>query len=334
MDGKPDARLVAAAAAGAAATGLLGPWWQAARPTVVLTEFPDGEFPGRAVHTEFLRGAELVGSAGVGVLAGFRSRGARTAGAALAVATGSVALTGVGFVQVGREAGGGVGGWAGLAVSAMAGALAVAAGAASVSPPPAGHRPVGEGRAWRPGRWGTALVLVTAVGATAGLALTSPPRSAPAPDPVGPFRHVSALDAAELRSGLPGLSSGLSDQLVAVGTGSAVAGLAGLARPDGAGRAEVLARFPGPEPGYRPRGVLAATADRVAWTPSYGTVAVRGLGPDDRTAALVTGVSETGRGGRDGRLLLRADTDPARTFRVLDLGSPLAGRCPRARCPR
>ncbi|HVH24184.1 MAG TPA: hypothetical protein VNA11_17185 [Pseudonocardia sp.] len=45
-------------------------------------------------------------------------------------------------------------------------------------------------------------------------------------------------------------------------------------------------------------------------------------------------MSETGRGGRDGRLLLRADTDPARTFRVLDLGSPLAGRCPRARCPR
>ena len=299
MDGKPDARLVAAAAAGVAATRLLGPWWQAARPTVVLTEFPDGEFPGRAVRTEFLRGAELVGSAGVGVvvglavltvlcvLAGFRSRGARTAGAALAVATGSVALTGVGFVLVGREACGGVGGWAGLAVSAMAGALAVAAGAASVSPPPAGHRPVGEGRAWRPGRWATALVLVTAVGATAGLALTSPPRSAPAPDPVGPFRHVSALDAAELRSGLPGLSSGLSDQLVAVGTGSAIAGLAGLARPDGAGRAEVLARFPGPEPGYRPRGVLAATADRAAWTPSYGTVAVRGLGPDDRTAARV-----------------------------------------------
>lgn len=44
-------------------------------------------------------------------------------------------------------------------------------------------------------------------------------------------------------------------------------------------------------------------------------------------------MSETGRGGRDGRLLLRADTDPARTFRVLDLGSPLAGAVPASTLP-
>jgi hypothetical protein len=352
VDGKPGAWLVAAAAAGVAATGLLGPWWQAARPTVVLSEYPDGEFPGRAVRTEFLRGAELLGSVGVGVLvglavvtvlcalAGLRSRGARSAAAVLAVATGAVALTEVGFVLVSRGGGGGAGGWAGLAVSAAAGALAVAAGAASVTAPStgAGGWPAGPGAApapgvGRPGRWGTALALVMAVGTTAVLVVTSPPGAAPVTDPVGPFRQVSALDATELRSGLPGLASGLNDQLVAVGTGSAVAGLGGLARVDGAGRTEVLARFPEPDPGYRPRGVLAATADRVAWTPSYGTVAVRGIGPDDPTAALVTGVGETSRSDRDGRLLLRADTDPARTFRVLDLGSPLAGAVPATTLP-
>lgn len=335
---------VAAVAAGLAATGLLAPWWQATRPTVLL-----GEVPTPAVATDVLRGADLLGApatallaclTGLTVLAAAARAGRLRVGACagpLAVATGAAYLAALAVATVPRGGAGGLGGWAGLAVTALAGGLTVAAGAVLAAPPdpdrppprnPARHptrQPARHPAGAPADRRRTLALAVVAALAAGGVLAAAPPAGASGTVAAGPFRQVADFDAPALRSGLPGLPGALSNQLVAVGSGSAVAGFAGLARVDEHGRAEVLARFDASAPDYRPTGVVAATADRVAWTPDHGTVAVRGLHPDAAGATLVTGVAETGRGGPDGVLLLRADADPTGTFRMLDLRTAPVG---------